>query len=88
MIFADINYDKAKIAAEESKRLSWNTNYEALALQIDVTNSSAVDHMVEEVSKRFGRIDYLVNSAGVNDIKVLALTGHANNHHTGRHKVL
>jgi 2-deoxy-D-gluconate 3-dehydrogenase len=35
------------------------------ALQVDVTDSASVDGMVEQMRERFGRLDILVNSAGV-----------------------
>ncbi len=64
--FADINYQKAKEVAEQSKSLAINLEYRALAVAVDVTDSLSVQHLVDLVIKDFGRIDYSVNAAGVN----------------------
>jgi 3-oxoacyl-[acyl-carrier protein] reductase len=37
---------------------------EAFVVQADVTDSAAVDRLVAEVTKRFGRVDVLINNAG------------------------
>ena len=37
---------------------------ETMAVRCDITDTAAVDEMVEAVIKRFGRIDILVNNAG------------------------
>jgi NAD(P)-dependent dehydrogenase (short-subunit alcohol dehydrogenase family) len=41
----------------------------AIALQVDVANKAAVDDMVGTVHKRFGKINILVNNAGIAQIK-------------------
>ena len=64
--FADINHQKAKEVAEQSKSLAINPEYRALAVAVDVTSSLSVQRLVELVIKDFGRIDYSVNAAGVN----------------------
>ena len=38
----------------------------ALARPVDVTDSDAVDGLIAEVTERWGRVDVLVNSAGIN----------------------
>jgi NAD(P)-dependent dehydrogenase (short-subunit alcohol dehydrogenase family) len=40
-------------------------NRRGIAVEVDVTNSASVTRMVETTRKEFGRIDVLVNSAGV-----------------------
>ncbi|MFV8829252.1 3-oxoacyl-ACP reductase FabG [Alkalihalobacterium sp. APHAB7] len=40
---------------------------EALAFQVDVTNKQQITEMVDEVMKRYTRIDTLVNNAGIID---------------------
>jgi len=39
---------------------------DSFAVQVDVANPHSIEKMVEEVYKQFGRIDLLVNSAGIN----------------------
>jgi NAD(P)-dependent dehydrogenase (short-subunit alcohol dehydrogenase family) len=50
--------ETCRLAAEASGR-------DQLALQLDVGDSDAVDGVVGEVVKRFGRIDVLSNNAGI-----------------------
>lgn len=40
--------------------------YESIGLAADVTQQADVSHLFEEVLKRFGRLDVLINSAGMN----------------------
>jgi 2-deoxy-D-gluconate 3-dehydrogenase len=40
-------------------------NHRGLAVEVDVTDSASVAQMVQTMRKEFGRIDVLVNSAGV-----------------------
>ena len=62
---ADLNYDAALKTARESEKLAINPSYSALAIAVDVSDSTSVDKMVTAAVKEFGRIDYSVNSAGV-----------------------
>lgn len=39
---------------------------QAVALQGDVTNEARVNALVQEVERRFGRVDLLINCAGIN----------------------
>ncbi|RYP07816.1 hypothetical protein DL764_002271 [Monosporascus ibericus] len=63
--FADINAEMALAAAEESKTAATNPDYQAICIQVDVSDEASVEHMVKATVKKFGRIDYNVNSAGV-----------------------
>src|SRR4051812_2384113 len=45
---------------------------ETLALEVDITDEVAVDAAVAEVASAFGRIDFLVNNAGVRHIAPIA----------------
>ena len=60
-----VNYSRSKDEADETAKLVHATGGEAVALQADVSNDAEVRAMVEETVKRFGRIDVLVNNAGV-----------------------
>lgn len=52
-------------AAEEAAQALRERGYEADAHTVDVRDSVAVEHMVAAVLERHGRIDVLVNNAGV-----------------------
>ena len=45
---------------------------ETLALEVDITDEAAVEAAVAEVASAFGRIDFLVNNAGVRHIAPIA----------------
>jgi 3-oxoacyl-[acyl-carrier protein] reductase len=56
------NLDKAKIVTEEVR----NLGVKSMAVCADVSLSQDVDRMVQESIDSFGRIDILINNAGVN----------------------
>ena len=62
IISADIDLEGAKQTAAAIKGLG----RKAIALKVDVTKSSEVDEMVKAALKEFGKIDILVNTAGLN----------------------
>lgn len=62
VVVAEFVEQNAREAAEELSALG----PEALAYPIDIGDVAQIDHMVEAVVARFGRIDALVNNAGVN----------------------
>ncbi|XDG07554.1 hypothetical protein ABKA04_007169 [Annulohypoxylon sp. FPYF3050] len=64
VVFADIAFSAASEASEKSKSIATATDYQTLAIAVDVRDRASVKSMVEEVKKRFGRLDYAVNSAG------------------------
>ncbi|OHW97743.1 short-chain dehydrogenase reductase [Colletotrichum incanum] len=65
VVFTDIHLDAALAAASASKAHATNPSYQARAYALDVTDEASVASVTEAVAKEFGRIDYLVNSAGV-----------------------
>jgi 3-oxoacyl-[acyl-carrier protein] reductase len=60
-----INYRSAKAEAEKLADAVTRTGSEALLVKADVKSEEEVRRMVEEVEKRFRRLDVLVNNAGV-----------------------
>ncbi len=65
VVFADINIEAAKEAAEESRSQGPHPSYKAIALAVDVTKEEDMSSLIEQAVSEFGRIDYAVNSAGV-----------------------
>ena len=62
-----VNYSQSKEAAEDLvARLQQNGSPEAVAVQADVADAAQAARLIEETMKRFGRIDVLVNNAGIN----------------------
>jgi acetoacetyl-CoA reductase len=62
-----VNYSKSKEAADELvARLQQNGSPEAVAIQGDVSDAAQAAKLIEETVNRFGRIDVLVNNAGIN----------------------
>jgi 3-oxoacyl-[acyl-carrier protein] reductase len=64
---ADIvfNFAKSADAAESLKNELSELGVKSLASQCDVANTEAAAEMVKQAKDEFGRIDYLVNNAGV-----------------------
>jgi 3-oxoacyl-[acyl-carrier protein] reductase len=59
------NYAKSTEAAEALKVEIEALGVRALASQVDVGNTQAAAEMVKQVKDTFGRIDFLVNNAGI-----------------------
>ncbi|HET6861438.1 MAG TPA: 3-oxoacyl-ACP reductase family protein, partial [Pyrinomonadaceae bacterium] len=59
------NYAKSAESAESLKSELESHGVRALAFQCDVGQTEAAANMVNEVKTAFGRIDFLVNNAGV-----------------------
>ena len=61
VVAADINLESAgRVAAEIEAQ-----GGAALALQVDVTSRTDTERMVKDCADRFGRLDIMVNNAGV-----------------------
>jgi NAD(P)-dependent dehydrogenase (short-subunit alcohol dehydrogenase family) len=69
VVFADVNHEGIKAAAEESSKYARHAEYRALAIKVDLTDAQSVQDLVETTVKEFGRIDYAVNSAGVSNMR-------------------
>jgi NAD(P)-dependent dehydrogenase (short-subunit alcohol dehydrogenase family) len=53
-------------AVEAAKSIAQSTGRETLGLSAEVTDAEQVDAMVQDTVKAFGRIDILINNAGIN----------------------
>ena len=72
VVVADIDGDQAKEAAEA---IAAATGRKVLAHQVDVSRSGEVDQLVALAVEEFGRLDVMVNNAGIiTDTPVLELT--------------
>ena len=61
-----INYNKSQAEAEDlEKYIKDNFGVEALAIQADVTDEIAIKNMIDQIISKFGKIDCLVNNAGI-----------------------
>jgi len=65
------NYNKSAEAAEELKNECEASDRQVLAYQLDVANFAAVQEMVKDVKSKLGRIDFLINNAGITNDKLL-----------------
>ncbi len=63
VIINDINGESANAAADEIKKLG----RQALLVIADVSSEDEVHNMVEKSIEAFGRIDILINNAGISD---------------------
>jgi 3-oxoacyl-[acyl-carrier protein] reductase len=61
VVVADINIDAAESAAAEAAA----AGIDALAIQVNVADSKNVEAMIEKTVEKYGRIDHLVNNAGI-----------------------
>ncbi len=60
-----VNYARSSSAADEVVAEIEGTGGEAIALQADVSQADQVDAMIKATMDKFGRIDVLVNNAGI-----------------------
>src|SRR3990170_4758500 len=61
IVVADLQAEKAESVAGEARALG----AEALAVEVNVVSEVSVKRLADETFKRFGRVDILVNDAGV-----------------------
>lgn len=63
-----INYNKNLKGAQETKELIEDAGGYAYTIQGDVSSYGAVKEMVDNIIKKFGKIDVLVNNAGISKV--------------------
>jgi 3-oxoacyl-[acyl-carrier protein] reductase len=63
-----LNYNKNLQGAEETKKLIEEAGGYAYIAKADVSSYAAVKEMVDEIIKKFGKIDVLVNNAGISKV--------------------
>ena len=61
-----INYGHSSAAAEEVKNQIEQASGQAVLMQGDVSSGDDVDRMFKDIKKTWGRLDDLVNNAGIN----------------------
>ena len=64
VVISDLNGEKAHEEAEQLKREQLN----ALAISCDVTDEKQIEAMIQETIDTFGRIDIVVNNAGLQHV--------------------
>lgn len=60
------NFSKSSVAAEELLQEAKALGSEILSFQVDVRDFAKVKAMVDQTIEKFGKIDGLINNAGVN----------------------
>ncbi|MBE9047944.1 3-oxoacyl-[acyl-carrier-protein] reductase [Pleurocapsales cyanobacterium LEGE 10410] len=60
-----VNYARSSDAAEATVQEIVKAGTEAIAIQADVSQSAEVDNLIKQTLDKFGRIDVLVNNAGI-----------------------
>jgi 3-hydroxybutyrate dehydrogenase len=64
VVLSDINEAGVKEAAESLKKLG----YESIGVKADVTSEEDLQNLVNETKERYGRIDILINNAGLQHV--------------------
>ncbi len=66
-----LNYAHSASQAEQLSAELAEKGVKACAYKVDVVDFAAAEGMVQEVKREFGRVDYLVNNAGITRDKLL-----------------
>lgn len=65
VVLADLDQDKL---TEERDKLKAQ-GYDCIAIQVDVTDETAMKSMIEETVSYYGRLDILFNNAGLQHVE-------------------
>jgi NAD(P)-dependent dehydrogenase (short-subunit alcohol dehydrogenase family) len=65
VVFADQSFEGVQAGSEKSKTIATAKDYDTFAIAVDARDRSSVKAMVTEVVKKYGRLDYAINCAGV-----------------------
>lgn len=65
LVLADLDEPGVQRTAKQAKQEATNDEFSVIALHADVRDYSTVENVFEHAVKKFGRIDYSVNTAGV-----------------------
>ncbi|RMF20735.1 MAG: 3-oxoacyl-[acyl-carrier-protein] reductase [Cyanobacteria bacterium J083] len=60
-----VNYARSSSAADKVVAEITTAGKEAIAIQADVSQAAEVDNLIKQTLEKFGRIDVLVNNAGI-----------------------
>ena len=60
-----VNYAGNEVAANETVKEAQNLGVKAVAMKFDVSDSKVVEEAIAKIMEEFGRIDVLVNNAGI-----------------------
>ena len=61
VVAASLHSENAQATALEARKKSAGS----IGVQVDVSDADSVNAMMEKVSEHFGRVDYLINNAGI-----------------------
>ena len=61
----DLNAEGLEKVKKEVEPLAQSKGFKVLTHTLDVSNEKEVDKVVESVAQNFGRLDYVVNAAGI-----------------------
>ncbi|MCD7035411.1 3-hydroxybutyrate dehydrogenase [Metabacillus sp. GX 13764] len=64
VVLTDINQTGVEEAAEKLRQLG----HEAIGIKADVTNESDIQQMIQTAHKTYGRVDVLINNAGLQHV--------------------
>jgi 3-oxoacyl-[acyl-carrier protein] reductase len=72
-----VNYSRSREEAEAVAAQIGGADGQAVAIQADVSDAAQVERLIEETLERFGRLDLLINDAGITRDNLLLRMGEA-----------